>query len=123
MEQSSGRLGGAEALAAAREIQVCGISSYPRLMQLRDGSLLCGIDGLCYRSTDQGETWSEASDYRRNHLVKGTDGKMYALDCANSAFWELEDGTVLVAYRATGYLNEQKSKFCTKIQQSRRMLQ
>lgn len=96
-------------------ISVTDKASYPRLYRLRDGTLLCGIDGFCFRSSDNGTTWSGGSDYRRNHRVTDPDGKEYPLICANSAFFELDDGTVLVGYRATGYLTEDKSLFCTKL--------
>ena len=99
----------------AQEIKVCDIPSYPRLYQLRDGTLICGIDGFCYRSADDGLTWSEAYDYRQNYHVTGNDGKSYALACANSAFFETENGVLLTAYRATGYTAPDKSVFCTKI--------
>jgi hypothetical protein len=88
---------------------------YPRIYKLSDGTLLFGVDGFSVRSTDDGKTWSDRADYRTNYHVIGEDGKEYALGCANSAFFQLEDGTVLVAYRATGYIKEDKSVFCTKI--------
>lgn len=99
----------------AEEIRVDGAVSYPRLYQLRDGTLLCGIDGWCFRSEDDGTTWSKAYDYRCNYHVTGKDGRDYALVCANSAFFELEDGTILAAYRATGHIAPGESEFCTKI--------
>ena len=89
--------------------------SYPRIYQLRDGTLLYGIDGLCFRSEDDGLTWSAGVDYRRNHQVVGEDGGTYTLGCANTAFYEMEDGTLLVAYRATGHVKADNSLFCTKI--------
>jgi len=104
-----------EQIARAEEIRVTGAVSYPRLYMLRDGTLLCGIDGYCFRSEDDGSTWSEGVDYRRNHQVQGKDGKIYPLSCANSAFFEQEDGTLLAAYRATGHTAGDKSEFCTKI--------
>ena len=88
---------------------------YPRIYKLADGTLLLGVDGFSVRSTDDGKTWSDRADYRTNYHVIGEDGKEYALGCANSAFFQLDDGTVLVAYRATGYIKEDRSVFCTKI--------
>ena len=99
----------------AEEIRVTPAASYPRLYQLRDGTLLCGIDGYCFRSEDGGDTWSQGYDYRRNHCVQGADGKTYTLSCANSAFFEMEDGTLLAAYRATGHTAENNAVFTTKI--------
>ena len=99
----------------AEEIRVDGAVSYPRLYRLRDGTLLCGIDGRCFRSEDEGTVWSEAYDYRCNYHVTGRDGRDYPLICANSAFFEMEDGTLLAACRATGYIAPDKSEFCTKI--------
>ena len=98
----------------AEDLCVTDRASYPRLYQLRDGTLLCGIDGLCFRSNDDGDTWSEGYDYRRNHDVQGANGKIYTLGCANTAFFELTDGTLLVGYRATGYLADDNSVFCTQ---------
>jgi len=99
----------------AENITVTTRASYPRLYRLRNGTMLCGIDGFCFHSTDNGTTWSVGTDYRRNHCVTGPDGNEYTLSCANSAFFEAEDGTVLVGYRATGFLAEDKSLFCTKL--------
>lgn len=101
--------------AQAEEIRVSGAVSYPRLYPLRDGTLLCGIDGWCFRSEDDGTSWSEAYDYRCNYHVTGRDGRDYPLICANSAFFEMEDGTILAAYRATGHIAPDKAEFCTKI--------
>ena len=103
----------------AEEIRVTEIASYPRLYRLRDGTLLCGIDGYCFRSMDGGLTWSGASDYRRNHFVTGPDGRTYALSCANSAFFETENGTLLAGYRATGYTAPDRSVFTAKLLVSR----
>ncbi len=99
----------------AETIMVTGRASYPRLYQLRDGTFLCGIDGYCFRSEDQGTTWSSGYDYRQNYHIKTPEGKDYALTCANSAFFEMEDGTLLVGYRATGYPVADKSLFCAKL--------
>lgn len=89
--------------------------SYPRIYQLRDGTLLYGIDGWCFRSEDDGATWSSGSDYRQNYHVTDEAGNTYALSCANTAFYEMEDGTILVAYRATGHVAPNSARFCTKI--------
>lgn len=73
--------------------------AYPRMYQLQDGTLLCGFDaGLgapnariaIVRSTDQGRTWSEP--------VIGAEKAGY--DCANANFIQLENGDILLAYRA-----------------------
>ena len=96
-------------------VVVHGGGSYPRIYRLRDGTLLYGIDGLCFRSEDDGLTWSAGVDYRRNYQVVGEDGLTYTLGCANTAFYEMEDGTLLVAYRATGHVAQNSSRFCTKI--------
>lgn len=90
---------------------------YPRMYQLEDKSLLLGVDGFCYISTDEGNTWSKGYDYRKNYILKGTKGQNVALSCANTAFFQLEDGTVLAAYRATGYLGGE-TNFITRIQVS-----
>lgn len=95
-------------------IRVTAKGTYPRLYKLSDGTLLCGIDGYCYRSEDEGLTWSSGYDYRRSHAVRNAEGA-FELVCANTAFYQLEDGTLLVAYRATGYVDKAKSVFCTKI--------
>lgn len=95
-------------------IRVTTQGTYPRLYKLMDGTLLCGIDGYCFRSEDEGLTWKRGVDYRKNYIVKDSSGA-YELACANTAFYQLEDGTLLVAYRATGYINKEKTVFCTKI--------
>ena len=73
--------------------------AYPRMYQLKDGTLLCGFDaGLgapnariaIVRSTDQGRTWSEP--------IIGAEKAGY--DCANANFIQLENGDILLAYRA-----------------------
>ena len=89
--------------------------TYPRLYKLSSGTLLCGVDGHCYWSNDDGATWKGGTDYRREHIIKGEDGRKYTLSCANTAFYELDDGTVLVAYRATGYIAMDESLYCTRI--------
>ena len=95
-------------------IRVTTQGTYPRLYKLSDGALLCGIDGFCFRSEDEGLTWKRGVDYRKNYIVRDSSG-IYELTCANTAFYQLEDGTLLVAYRATGYINKEKTVFCTKI--------
>ncbi len=95
-------------------IRVTQKGTYPRLYKLADGTLLCGIDGYCFRSEDEGLTWSLGVDYRRNYAVRNSSG-IFELSCANTAFYQLEDGTLLVAYRATGYIDRENSVFCTKI--------
>ncbi len=95
-------------------IRVTVKGTYPRLYKLADGTLLCGIDGYCFRSEDEGLTWSSGYDYRRNYAVRNSEG-VFQLTCANTAFYQLSDGTLLAAYRATGYIDKAKSVFCTKI--------
>ncbi len=95
-------------------IRVTVKGTYPRLYKISDGTLLCGIDGYCFRSEDEGLTWSNGFDYRRNYVVRNAEG-VFELACANTAFYQLEDGTLLAAYRATGYINKEKTVFCTKI--------
>ncbi len=95
-------------------IRVTVKGTYPRLYKLSDGTLLCGIDGYCFRSEDDGLTWSNGFDYRRNYAVRNADG-VFELTCANTAFYQLDEGTLLAAYRATGYIDKEKTVFCTKI--------
>lgn len=97
----------------AETIKVTSSGSYPRLYQLRDGTLLCGIDNKCFISNDDGSTWSTGYTYGVN-----TNVGSFRLAVANSAFHELEDGTILVAYRATGYIAPKQARFCTRIQVS-----
>ncbi len=75
---------------------------YARMCTLADGTILCTYD--CRRanepcsviravtSSDMGKTWSEA--------VKVTEGVDEDLWCANPMPYQLEDGTILVSYRA-----------------------
>lgn len=73
--------------------------AYPRMYQLQDGTMLCGFDAslgapnariAIVRSTDQGRTWSEP--------IIGAEKAGY--DCANANFIQLENGDILLAYRA-----------------------
>ena len=95
-------------------IRVTSKGTYPRLYKLSDGTLLCGIDGYCFRSEDDGLTWSQGVDYRRNYVVKDS-GRIFELACANTAFYQFDDGTLLVAYRATGFVDPDNKVFCTKL--------
>lgn len=74
--------------------------SYPRLYRLKDGTFLCGFDTTedggrgkikLVRSFDEGRTWEKTS------VPVSSDPE---LDCANAAFFQLENGDVLAAYRA-----------------------
>lgn len=73
--------------------------AYPRMYQLRDGTLLCGFDAslggpnariAVVRSQDAGKSWSEP--------VIGAEKAGF--DCANANFIQLENGDILLAYRA-----------------------
>lgn len=73
--------------------------AYPRMYQLKDGTLLCGFDAALgapnariaiVRSTDGGKTWSTPV------IGAGKDG----YDCANANFIQLDNGDILLAYRA-----------------------
>ena len=78
-----------------------GASSYPRLIELKDGTWLCGFDtwGAGYtagtivvvRSTDKGKTWSKE---------RTTVSLTPEANCANVALYQLENGDILCAYRA-----------------------
>ena len=76
-----------------------GGGAYPRMVQLRDGTLLCGFDaGLgapnariaIARSEDGGKTWA--------YPIIGAEKAGF--DCANANFIQLENGDILLAYRA-----------------------
>ncbi len=76
-----------------------GGGAYPRMYQLADGTLLCGFDAALggknariavSRSTDGGKTWS--------YPKVGAEMKGY--DCANANFIQLDNGDILLAYRA-----------------------
>lgn len=82
--------------------------SYPRMIQLRDGSLLCAWDGMYVsKSCDYGRTWSapvKASQERFDHLA-----------AANAALAELDNGDILLGYRAIGNV---EAGFYTSLQVS-----
>jgi len=76
-----------------------GGGAYPRMYQLKDGTLLCGFDAslggpnariAVSRSTDGGRTWT----YPKVAAEKK------GFDCANANFIQLENGDILLAYRA-----------------------
>lgn len=76
-----------------------GGGAYPRMYQLRDGTLLCGFDAALgapnariaiVRSEDGGKTWSAP--------IIGAE--MAGFDCANANFIQLDNGDILLAYRA-----------------------
>jgi len=76
-------------------VRVSPSGSYPRMIQLRDGSLLCAWDGMrTAKSRDCGITWSspvKASHSRFDHLAN-----------ANAALIQLENGDILLGHRAIG---------------------
>ncbi len=76
-----------------------GGGAYPRMYELADGTLLCGFDAALggrnariaiSRSTDGGKSWS--------YPKVGAEKAGY--DCANANFIQLENGDILLAYRA-----------------------
>lgn len=76
-----------------------GGAAYPRMYQLKDGTLLCGFDAAMgaknariavTRSEDGGKTWS----YPKPAAEKS------GYDCANANFIQMENGDILLAYRA-----------------------
>lgn len=82
----------------ARSIFLGG-GAYPRMTQLADGTLLIGFDAALgaknariavSRSEDGGKTWS----YPKAAAEKA------GYDCANANFIQLENGDILLAYRA-----------------------
>lgn len=73
---------------------------YPRMYQLKNGTLICGFDTnedgnravvKIVSSVDGGLTWSKEA-------VQGTNYPEY--DCANANFIELDNGDIWLAYRA-----------------------
>jgi len=81
-----------------------GSGAYPRMIELADGTLLCGFDAAInsnksniwiVRSTDQGETWSEP-------ILAGFRN---GFNCANANLIQLDNGDILLAYRAIANRN------------------
>ncbi|MBE6607128.1 MAG: exo-alpha-sialidase [Ruminococcaceae bacterium] len=69
---------------------------YPRLLKLSDGRLACAFDGMFVKfSSDDGLTWSDA-------VAASNFAEYEGLVCANAALWQLENGEILLAYRANG---------------------
>lgn len=102
----------------AQTIKVSNFGSYPRMYELADGTLLYGIDGYCFRSVDGGTTWSDGVSYKVNDYVENENGEKFPLTVANTAFIQLEDGTLLVGYRAIGYADSTEKIYYTKLQVS-----
>lgn len=69
--------------------------SYPRLLQLKNGKMLCAYDGMYVRiSDDFGFNWSEP--------IKASPIKLDCFATANAALIELANGDILLGYRAIG---------------------
>lgn len=113
MEQS-----GTPVWGLGETIKVADGGSYPRMYELADGTLLYGIDGYCFRSSDDGATWSSGVSYMVNDYVENDAGERFPLSVANTAFIQLEDGTILVGYRAIGYADAANATYYTKLQVS-----
>lgn len=73
---------------------------YPRMYELKSGTILCGFDTnedggraviKIVSSEDQGSSWSREA-------IRGTNHPEY--DCANANFLELDNGEIWLAYRA-----------------------
>ncbi len=65
---------------------------YPRLYQLRDGTLLLAVDGMMImRSNDKGTTWERRAVTTANNMP----------GCANAALFQTDDGTIYLGYRST----------------------
>lgn len=111
-------LSGVPAWGLAETIKVTDGGSYPRMYELADGTLLYGIDGYCFRSSDDGATWSSGVSYMVNDYVENDAGERFPLSVANTAFIQLEDGTILVGYRAIGYADAENTTYYTKLQVS-----
>ncbi len=71
--------------------------SYPRMLELDNGTLLCAYDTdlkmCCVKSSDGGLTWE-----KEQTLIAEVSG----LSCANAALIQLDSGEILCAYRANG---------------------
>ena len=79
---------------------------YPRLYTLDNNDILCGFDTnedggnsviKIVRSTDGGMTWSKRA------ITGSLDPEF---DCANASFLQLEDGSILLAYRANKQMED-----------------
>lgn len=79
---------------------------YPRMYQLKNGTILCGFDTnedgnkaviKIVNSKDGGLTWS-------SDAIQATDLPGYS--CANANFIELENGDIWVSYRANEWVGD-----------------
>ncbi len=95
------RLAWEDDIICVRKAQSGSYVSYPRMLKLNNGALMCAYDTdmkmACVTSKDGGLTWSE-----KETIIAEIDG----LSCANASLIQLESGELLCAYRATGTVNE-----------------
>ena len=77
------------------------VSGYPRFETLDDGTLLIFNAGVVRKSTDDGETWTRIA-ITQNSATEYTSssGITHALSRENWQGFVMDDGTVMVAYRA-----------------------
>ena len=77
------------------------VSGYPRFETLKDGTLILTNSGVVRKSTDNGTSWTR-TPITQNCAATATSasGKTHELSRENWQGFVLDDGTVMVAYRA-----------------------
>ncbi len=89
-----------ENIICVRKADAGSYVSYPRMLALNDGTLICAYDTdlkmACVTSNDGGLTWD-----KNQIIISEIDG----LNCANAALIQLDSGELLCGYRATGTID------------------
>ncbi len=83
------------------ETPALSVSGYPRFDRLKDGTLMLVNSGTVRKSTDNGATWKRtAINTNLPTTVTTSSGKTHELSRENWQGFVMDNGTVMVAYRA-----------------------